>query len=227
MAIIAICMWYNDEINDYADINRDINQYYCDKYGYDLIVSGERNCTDEVPVHFERFPLVFKYIEAYDWVVYIDSDAFLYADRNIIDLINEHKDKNYIFSADKAGKPHVWHSSDQINSGVFIVKSTPSTKEMLQRWSYSKDLHKLGRNNDQRMLNIMLHKNLYNLRDESIILDFGTLQHFRHFELPELKYKPFVRHCAGKQKDYRIAVAQKYNEELSNNNDPSTIIMPF
>ena len=33
---IALVMWYNDKIKEYADINYKINYEYCKKFGYDL-----------------------------------------------------------------------------------------------------------------------------------------------------------------------------------------------
>ena len=58
---IAICMWYDNNIEDYGNLNRKLNKEYCNKYGYDFIFSNKRNLPNKLP-HYERYPLLLNNI---------------------------------------------------------------------------------------------------------------------------------------------------------------------
>ena len=74
---IAVLMWYDDHVKNYGDNCYKINKVYCQKHGYDLIKSSDRFYKDRNP-HWERFPLILDHINSYDYVVWIDADAFFY-----------------------------------------------------------------------------------------------------------------------------------------------------
>ena len=115
---IAVLMWYDGEFESYGDNCYKINKVYCDKYGYDLIKSSER-VYDSVSLpfrkaHWERYPLILKHIKNYDYVVWIDADAFFYnISPPIIDLINKYKKQNKI-KADYIGRGGVWMDTGSI-----------------------------------------------------------------------------------------------------------------
>lgn len=75
-----------------------------------------------------------------------------------------------------------------INSGFFIIKKTEKSKLILNKWLTDNDLFTskelsqpvFGNNkwNDQAVLRLMVSKNIENITDNSIIIDYGILQHF-------------------------------------------------
>ena len=86
---ICVLMFYNDEIEDYGIINYKINKLYCDKYNLDLILSNEVKYNDR-NVCWEKYPLLLEHINNYDYLIWVDADAFFYYDsNNIVDIINE------------------------------------------------------------------------------------------------------------------------------------------
>jgi hypothetical protein len=201
---IGCLMWYDSSMDEYGNINYQISKKYCDKYGYDLIKSSEKNYTDRTS-HWERLPLILKNIDNYDYLIWIDADAHFYIDSPpITNLIEAHPDKLFIFSQDIdllpnnvdinnidntkffVANPYSEHSV--VNSGVFIVKNSLKSKQILNEWGTSIDLFnkrygfKHLRNrilyNDQGVLRLMLDKNIMNIRDESVTIDYGILQFF-------------------------------------------------
>lgn len=92
---IAIAMWYDEHIKEYGDVNYLINKAYCKKHGYDIIQSSVRTYanTDRTP-HWERIPLVLKFLPQYDYLVWIDADAHFYIDAPTIEMvINKYPNK--------------------------------------------------------------------------------------------------------------------------------------
>lgn len=225
---IGVFMWYDSNIKDYAEINYKINKLYCEKYGYTLIKSHERLYTNRKP-HWERIPLLLKYIndDMFDYLIWIDADAYFYIDAPPIEnVIISHLDKLIIFSGDTDIKNNF---ICEINSGFFILKSCGETKTILEKWGYDEELFSskeilnqnyFGRGtwNDQAVLRLMYDHNILNLKNESIVIDYGILQHFNKShnlknKLYELKDTPFVFHSTnGNNMNFnnRVTNAEQY-----------------
>ena len=214
---ICILMFYDNNISEYGDINYKINKLYCDKYNLDLILSKDKTYTNRHSA-YERLPLILKHIEKYDYVIWIDADAFFYIDsKNIIDIIKTDLDtninKNFIFSNDI--------TNTNINTGFFIVKNTKYSIDFINKWAYDDDLYN---NNpyklwwDQGILNDMVNKNTLDILDNIILYDYGTLQHFNNDELEKLPTKPFVYHLAGKRNEERLKASINYYKTINNDN---------
>ena len=161
---IGIFMWYDNNIKDYAEINYKINEIYCNKYGYTLIKSNDKLYSKR-KAHWERIPLLLKYFNEFDYLVWIDADAYFHIDSPpITNIIQEFPDKLFFFSEDR----HCINTkfTNQINSGVFIVKNNEQAKHILNTWGYDDDLFKLNNGkfgwNDQAILIDMYHKNIDN-----------------------------------------------------------------
>ena len=214
---ICILMFYDNNISEYADINYKINKLYCDKYNLNLILSKDKTYTNRHSA-YERLPLILKHIEKYDYVIWIDADAFFYIDsKNITDIIKTDLDtninKNFIFSNDI--------TNTNINTGFFIVKNTKYSIDFINKWAYDDDLYN---NNpyklwwDQGILNDMINKNTLNILDNIILYDYGTLQHFNNDELEKLPSKPFIYHLAGKRNEERLKASINYYKNINNDN---------
>ena len=217
---VCLLMFYDDNISDYGDINYKINKLYCEKYNLDLILSKEKTYKDRHSA-YERLPLILKHIENYDYVIWIDADAFFYIDsKNIIDIIknnlDNNKDKNFIFSNDI--------TNTNINTGFFIVKNTKYSIDFINKWAYDEDLYNDNPYKlwwDQGILNNMLDKNTLDIVNNMISYNYGILQHFNKYELEtfeKLQHKPFVYHLAGKTNDERIKASINYYKNINNDN---------
>ena len=131
-----------------------------------------------------------------------------YNDANIVDIIHENENVNFIFSNDIGNA--------NINSGVFIVKSTQYSIDFLTKWAYDEDLYK---NNpfpcwwDQGVLIEMFNQNILDIKNNCIIIDYGVLQHF--FEDETIPNKSFIFHLAGRSREIRINHSLNYIKKIN------------
>lgn len=235
---ICLFMWYDSRMEKYGDVNYDLNKKYCDKHGYDLIRSNKRNYTDRTP-HWERLPLILANIDKYDYIMWIDADAYFYVDSPpITNIIKEYPNKEFIVSLD-VDTPK-YDKRVAVNSGFFIAKNTPEIKKIFHEWAYCKKLYSTrygfsvgkdtGLFQDQGVLRLMLDKNLFGLRDKSIILDYGVLQFFPGINtnvfpgVPVvcaptcygLKNHPFICHWSKYNATDRYNRCKEYSDSVKN-----------
>jgi len=196
---VAMCMFYDDAIAEYAETNVKINQKYCDKYGYTLVVSTTRT-TNRHPA-WEKIGLCLKTLDEYDYVIWCDADAHFHIHRPIEMFI---KNIPFMFSGDK---PPLC----SVNTGVFIVKNCDYSKMFLKNWLEDEELYKTNIYPgwwDQGVLIMMMMKNTHNILHNSLVYNYGDIQHFDH-------PTAIVRHYAGYSKDVRINGANHYLSQLN------------
>ena len=68
---------------------------------------------------------------------------------------------------------------------------------------------------DQGVLINMFNTNVLDVQTKSVLIDYGSLQHFNEPELAKLLNKPYVRHLAGKSNDIRFETSKKYLMSLN------------
>jgi len=204
----CILMWYDENIASYGDINYEINKKYCDKNNIELIRCNERRHSTRHPA-WERIPLILKYINDYDYVMWIDADAFFYNDaNNILDIIDDNINYNFIFSNDIG--------NNNINTGVYIVKNSQYSIDFLTRWLYDEDLYKNNKHPywwEQGVLIEMFNQNILDIKNNCIIIDYGVLQHF--FEDETIPNKSFIFHLAGRSREIRINHSLNYIKKIN------------
>jgi hypothetical protein len=175
---IAVCMWYDDKIKDYAELSRKINDYYCDLHGYDFIVSHKQHFTDRHPA-WERLPLLLELTnDKYDYIVYIDADACFRIDNlhepNLLeDVIMNHYKCDIIFTGDPVFK---------LCTGLLIIKNTQRSIDFIQAVidePSMKDKY-YKRCWDQDSTIHCYNENKCNIQNNSVIVPFGILQTFNN-----------------------------------------------
>lgn len=204
---VGICMFYDDEIKIYSEINYKINKKYCDKYNLQLIVSTDKKLPNRHSA-WERLPLLLDNISNFDYLIWVDADAFFYYDaNNILDIISDNKDVHFIFSKDV--------NSDNVNTGIMIVKNSQYSIEFLNKWLYDE---KLYNNNprplwwDQGVLIGMMNNNILNIIENCAKLNYGDLQHFYNYDrLPNT----YIFHLAGRDETVRITESTKYFDKIT------------
>ena len=144
----------------------------------------------------------------YDYLIWIDADAFFYDDAsNIHDIINKNIDVNFIFSNDIGNK--------NINTGFFIVKNTQYSIDFLTKWAYDEELYE---NNpipgwwEQGLIIYMFNNNILNIQQNSVQYEYGLLQHF--YENDKLTDKTYIFHLAGRSHDARYEKSKEYFDKL-------------
>lgn len=199
---VCLIMFYDDTIKSYGDVNYQINRLYCEKYGLQISVSHHRKLQNRHAA-WERIPWLLEKISDFDYLLWVDADAFFYIDaNNIVDVIQENATAHFIFSNDIGDK--------NINTGVFIVKHSQYSIQFLRRWLYDEQLYK---NNpvplwwDQGVLISMFDKNILNIQQNCVVLQYGILQHF--YEHDRLK-NTYVFHVAGRDEKSRCEISTRY-----------------
>jgi hypothetical protein len=199
-------MFYDDTIKSYGDVNYEINKIYCEKYGLHISVSNQRKLQNRHSA-WERIPLLLENIENFDYLIWIDADAFFYIDAdNIVNVIQKNTSAHFIFSYDIGNK--------NINSGVFIVKNSQYSIQFLKRWLYDEELY--AKNPvplwlDQGVLIDMFEKNIFNIRHNCVVLEYGIIQHF--YEHDKLR-NTYVLHVAGRDEKSRYEISTKYLHKI-------------
>jgi hypothetical protein len=205
---LAVLMWYDENISSYGDNNYKINKAYCDKYNIEIIKCSEQRHSSRHTA-WEKIPLILKHINNYDYVIWIDADAHFYINsQNILNLINENKNYNIMFSQD---------TESPINTGVYIVKNTPYSIEFLTKWGYDNELYKNNKYPywwDQGVLIDMYKDDVLDIKNNSIIINYGILQHFYPSEIKKFKNKPFIFHLAGRNKEIREIHSSNYMKHI-------------
>ena len=188
-----VCMWYDEEIKEYADIFRKINEKYCNENGYDFFYCNKKY-TDK-PVSFNKI-FMFKELlnnnQYYDYYLWIDADAHI----NRIDLrletfIKHNEDKDFIWSGD---------ITPNINSGIFFIKNTEFSKLFLSVWCAETKTQ----NEDwweQGVLTLMWVADTMDIKKHSHCYRYGVLQSFTSH------WDNFIFHMAGTNKNDRIKYA--------------------
>jgi len=202
---VGVVMFYDDNIKSYAEINYEINKKYCEKNNLEIILSNEKKYSNRHSA-WERLPLLLDNISNFDYLIWIDADAFFYNDaNNIIDIININNNANFIFS----------YGLKNINTGIFIVKNSQYSIDFLTKWAYDEELYK---NNphpywwENGVLMYMFDKNILDIKQNCILFEYGVLQHLD--ENDKLYNKTYIFHLAGRNSDIRYKLSKKYFDKL-------------
>lgn len=207
-----ICTWYDDVIKNYAEKNYEINNIYSKLHNLNIVKSHTRQVPQRKP-HWERIKLLLDYIDKYQYVMWIDADAFFYIDSpDIQNIIHKYSDRDIIFSRDKA--PY----DSGLNTGVIICKSTEYTKTILRIWLSNELYTKCSSSStfcifqDQEIMNHIYSNNIHDIQNHSVVLNYGVLQHIREGDV--FTPKPFIFHTAGESNITRLKKTTDYYDSI-------------
>jgi len=229
---ICLCTWYDDNIKEFADINFEINKKYALKNKYDFIKCNNRRLENK-DLPWEKLSLIYSLFEKqYDYIVWIDADAFFYIDSPPIEnIINEHNDENVIFSGDMQTRYQSYPISFQlmdINTGFMIYRNNKYSQEFIKNWIINEYPIINPVWWEQNSVLHMYKHNILDIQNNSVIIEYNILQHFEKEHLEHcftkqygLDNKPFIFHMAGETKEQRIKYSQEYYNLIINENKNS------
>ena len=224
--ICVVATATNDLEYQYKYTNR-INEAYCRKHGYDFIFE---QCEDtSVKKHYLKKDLILRHLDKYDWVLYLDVDAwFNDFSRKIEDIIDTYAKPDtalIVARHNKAISKTKTSDQDLVNAGVLLVRNSKDTIKLLEDWhfrsDYAKDWLKTRTSlNDQPYLcmSLMFNPDVYN---HTVVVEDTVMNYFTN-RVPPYKKDTFILHASGinNNKSWR-ALAPAALKFTVNNNDLS------
>lgn len=128
---VCVVSYENRTSLPYLDKFKQINMDYCDKHGYDYRFINDPNLVDIMSPYWIKVKLVIDILPYYDYVAWLDSDAFV-CDTNI-------RIEN-VFNLGATTNEWMVITSDhnvrksEFNAGVWIVKNCPKAHRFFQDW---------------------------------------------------------------------------------------------
>jgi len=101
---------------DYKRITRESRKnkiLYCEKHGYDFI-DDESIYDDSRPIPWSKIPLLLKYLDKYDYLIWVDADILIMTPEIPIEyFIEKYKDYDFVIGTD-------WIYE---NTGIMLIKN--------------------------------------------------------------------------------------------------------
>ena len=211
---ICILMFFDEPYKNIAKYTYELNKKYADLHGYDIIIRNDRKLNNEWAPLWEKIPLIIDNLEKYEWVLFIDADAFFINHTIKIEdiIMKELKDNNEIWfiGSDEydGGKRH------KFNSGVMIIKNCKkSMKLMIETLEYASKYCtkiKLQRHHEQdALLHLIQTNNLCN-NGVKIIND-------NYINCPDPSRAQYIFHAYGSSHHSKESVLNNYYNQFLQN----------
>ena len=159
---------------------------YCNMHGYDYVEDNSMHDKSR-PIPWSKLLLIKKYINSYDYLVWMDADAMIMDNtQKIEDKLHLMKDKHMMVVSD-------WK---QINSGVIFIKNTGEiVSSFIDRW-YDQTEFINAEDWEQTALIHMYKNGLHGIHDILQVLDYT---HEPLIQSYWFAYRPghFILHLAG------------------------------
>jgi len=213
--IIRVVQYHWGEQNHSYQVNRQINEAYCRRHGYEYIVKTFVP-RDDRSIHWAKIPAMREELHDCDFLLYLDADAFFYSHELTIEdeLLPLIDDKQIMMSADYACEG-LRHQPDKPNAGVVLIRNSAKTAEILRIWDEASErpgLERLRFNHfhDQDACYQTIWQEY--AEDVKLLKDYYLMNGF---------FGIFIRHLMGMADEDRLKVQTKFLE------DRKTIIPAF
>lgn len=126
---ICIIQYDDRELDEKLSHLKNLNKTYCKLHNIDYRFYNKVNV--DLPPYWIKVYLVQKLLPSFDYVMWIDTDAYLGNVHNLNQFIQRHiEDKDFLLSSDMP--PWVTHSP--FNAGVFVVKNSEIGNNLINKW---------------------------------------------------------------------------------------------
>ena len=183
---------------------------YCSRHGYDFI-EDESILIKDKPIPWSKIPLLLKYIDNYDYLVWIDADILIMNVHTKIESFIQKFPVNIVCGCD-------WR---MINTGVMIIKSCDFSKQFIK--AIETNIYDPNEDKNERYLNweqgsfINLYdKNFMNCKEHIVVTEPTEMNSYWFNYFPG----HFVLHFAGVRGDLlQYLIRDYYPERLSSDDD--------
>ena len=207
---MAIVLWSDEPIYDYALPAWRLNCMYGRRHGIDVIRSSRRRWNKHAM--WQRVPLLRQYLPDYDYVMWVDADAAfdpwaphvaeLIAAQDFPDVIlTEDFPEGTRFGAFQGRLSDADARATNINSGVVVIRNSAGGHALLDMWSKADITYE----HDQCFLRLLYHQYLQKSADFGRVVRMGRgeLQWLlRHAEPSSVSFsqpsrRGYIWHLAG------------------------------
>jgi hypothetical protein len=201
---IGMVSFYDNNIKDYADVFTKTHLLYCNKFGIDYKYYNVP-LLENVPAAWNKIIYILKDLHNYDYLIWIDADAFFTETAKDI--------KNLINIYDNSHK-HIYASFDinGFNAGVMIFKNSLYSYSIL-----GNVLSSIKENRNHGWWDNVRFMSLFNDKaDNSLFIMDKTWNHYLDFTKESIDITKDINivHLAGVPSVVRNAVAKKIQERL-------------
>jgi hypothetical protein len=181
---VCVIMTGDENIRSFYEKTIQKNLNYAKKHGYDFYaLIGRRLSDKKYKPHFDRYQIIIdKLNNNYDYVLYIDSDAFIKSqDKSLdvyIEMLNNEPNKIILASTDCM----ILERKMPINSGVILIKNNEKAKQFCKDVLTLHPEHHFNRNYcnkcPTKFFDQCVIEKLHKYHDSILLLPYGKLQKF-------------------------------------------------
>ncbi|MCL2120492.1 MAG: hypothetical protein FWH27_18925 [Planctomycetaceae bacterium] len=179
-----------------------INRLYCDRHGYEYVVSRETPRKDRHG-NWHKVPVVLSELNHCDYLLYVDADAIFYGHEFKIEeeLLPVFEDSKLLLMNQDIGCENARWNPGLPSAGVFLARTCPATSEIMEVWDEASNADESARWDwpleQKAFWNVVLPK----FRERAQILD--------DYYLLQGRYGMYIRHFfQSSDKDREAAMRQ-------------------
>lgn len=209
---ICICMSHTENIYDYSKLTERINKEYAIKHGYDFQIFN-LEMTDRAP-QWCKIDVINRLlnendINQYDYLFWIDADAFINKHDIPLETFITDMNKNIIICDDvpNSGKENT------INSGTFFVKCNDWSKEFFKKlWDYNGEyLYKYF--HEQTMMEYYINENIMDAKKYIEVKPASTFNSDINQIYNGSGKDTFLIHLMAMSRDFRVEYINNWMKE--------------
>jgi hypothetical protein len=127
---------------EYFHWSEKINRRYCERHGYQYVVSHETPRSDR-HITWQKIPLIIKELCNCEYLLFIDADAIFYSQELMIEeeLIPLMGNKDILMAQDFGSECERW-TPGKPNTGVIGVKVNNRTFQFFEYWNTASEINK-------------------------------------------------------------------------------------
>jgi len=126
---------------EYFSWSEKINRSYCERHGYEYVVSREVPRQDR-HINWQKIADILRHLNGCDYILFLDADAHFYShemriEEELIPLMNG---KDILMAQDIGDETSRWNPGLP-NAGVILTTTGPNAREFFEAWDQSPELY--------------------------------------------------------------------------------------
>ena len=125
---------------EYFQLSERINRQYCERHGYNYVISRETPCADR-HVCWHKIPVILNELRDCDYLLFVDADAHFYSHELCVEeeLLPLLGDKDILMAQDFVSENERW-TPGLPNSGVILTRNNERTLVFFKTWNEASEI---------------------------------------------------------------------------------------